>query len=260
MNLNKCNKLDKQVEADMLKEYKLTKSPRIRDRLFENYYPLVKKIAYQVYRRSPKGRVDLTDLLQEASCGLLIAIDKFDPDKADHLYPVAYLWIREYSHRVIMKNLSMVRDLSTNSKTRTLYHRFRRTVAELQYERPLTSYQRDNLAEKLKVPVIDIEFFETVMDDHIDFDGLTTMFYDSQDVESIEYHADASKLKSFIHDTIIPTLNDKELFILEHRILSENYKVEQIADKFDQSKAAIYQTEKRLMELIRKQFIAAKMS
>lgn len=260
MNLNKCTKLDKAVEAKLLIEYQGNRSQRTRDRLFENYYPLVKKIAYDVYRRSPKGRIDLTDLLHEASCGLLIAIDKFDPTKAETLYPVAYLWIREYTHRAIMKNLSMVRDLSTNSKTRTLYHRFRRTVAELQFERPLTLYQRETLATKLKVPVLDIEFFETVMDDFIDIDGLTQMFYDPQDAENIEYQADAAKLKSFIFDRIVPSLSDKERYILDHRILADDGRVEDIAEMFNQSKAAIYQTEKRIVEDIRKRFIEEKMN
>ncbi len=260
MNLNKCAKLDKAVEAKLLVEYQGNRSQRTRDRLFENYYPLVKKIAYDVYRRSPKGRIDLTDLLHEASCGLLIAIDKFDPSKAETLYPVAYLWIREYTHRAIMKNLSMVRDLSTNSKTRTLYHRFRRTVAELKFERPLTEYMRETLATRLKVPVLDIEFFETVMDDFIDIDGLTQMFYDPQDAENIEYQADAAKLKSFIFDRIVPSLSDKERYILDHRILADDGRVEDIAEMFNQSKAAIYQTEKRIVEDIRKRFIEEKMT
>lgn len=48
--------------------------------IVENYYPLVQKIAKNVYKKLPSS-VEYDDLVSYGSIGLLDAVNKFDPDK-----------------------------------------------------------------------------------------------------------------------------------------------------------------------------------
>ncbi len=58
--------------------FKSTNSPRLRTRLVETYLPLVKGVAKKISSRLPKT-VDPEDLASAGACGLLKAIDNYDP-------------------------------------------------------------------------------------------------------------------------------------------------------------------------------------
>jgi RNA polymerase sigma factor (sigma-70 family) len=64
--------------------------------LIENHLDLVARIARRYYRRyQGYGLVDLDDLVQEGSFGLLLAAEKFDDAKGAQFATYASWWIRK---------------------------------------------------------------------------------------------------------------------------------------------------------------------
>ncbi|NLI89189.1 MAG: FliA/WhiG family RNA polymerase sigma factor [Epulopiscium sp.] len=84
--------MGKEVE-NMWKEYSLTKSPEIKDKLIIHYAPLVKYIAGRLNMYLGEN-VEYDDLISYGVFGLIDAIDKFDPDREVKFETYASLRIR----------------------------------------------------------------------------------------------------------------------------------------------------------------------
>lgn len=67
-------------ECGLWSDYKFSRDPRIRDRLVEQYAPLVKYVAGKVAANLPSS-VEYDDLVGYGVFGLFDAIEKFDPQK-----------------------------------------------------------------------------------------------------------------------------------------------------------------------------------
>ena len=62
-------------------EYRAQKSPLLRVQLVEEYLPLARIIAAQIFAKRVNDEVEFDDYLQYARIGLLEAIDRYDPLK-----------------------------------------------------------------------------------------------------------------------------------------------------------------------------------
>ena len=65
---------------ELLREYKLTGSEAIRNRLLEHFLPLVRHHAERVHFRLP-NEVDVEDLMSAGVFGLMSALRSYDPDR-----------------------------------------------------------------------------------------------------------------------------------------------------------------------------------
>jgi RNA polymerase sigma factor FliA len=74
------NLLAEKTEEELWRIYRETKNPAIRDRLVEQYAPLVKYVAGKVAVGMPHN-VEFDDLVGYGVFGLFDAIEKFDPEK-----------------------------------------------------------------------------------------------------------------------------------------------------------------------------------
>jgi RNA polymerase sigma-32 factor len=63
-------------------------------------------------------RVDLMDLVQEGNAGLMVAIDRFDPERGSKLSAYASIWIRAFVLRHIMDTRQMVRATTREGRRR----------------------------------------------------------------------------------------------------------------------------------------------
>lgn len=66
--------------GEVWRAYKLTRDPRVRDRLIVKYGPLVKYVAGRLAMGLPP-HIDVDDLVSYGVFGLIDAIDKFDPSR-----------------------------------------------------------------------------------------------------------------------------------------------------------------------------------
>jgi len=67
-------------EAALWTAFRESKSPSVREELFSLHYPFARQIARRHFRDRKAGDIELPDLCQLASAGLLEAIDRFDPE------------------------------------------------------------------------------------------------------------------------------------------------------------------------------------
>ncbi|MEZ6045991.1 MAG: sigma factor [Planctomycetaceae bacterium] len=80
-----ATKLSSEEVADLWRVYKEDqaagrKDERLRNKLIETYYPLVRYNAERVWAKLPEG-VDLNDLISAGVFGLMDAIDAFDLER-----------------------------------------------------------------------------------------------------------------------------------------------------------------------------------
>ncbi|MGL4463416.1 MAG: FliA/WhiG family RNA polymerase sigma factor [Planctomycetia bacterium] len=75
-----ATKLDAETLESLWRDYRANPTTDVRNRLMENYLPLVKYNAERIWARLPEG-VDLDDLISSGVFGLMDAIESFDVDR-----------------------------------------------------------------------------------------------------------------------------------------------------------------------------------
>src|SRR5262245_21405886 len=113
----------------------------------------VVKIAFE-YR--PYG-IRLLDLIQEGNLGLLVAVDRFDPERNVRLTTYAVWWIRAYIQEYIRRSWSLVRFGTTRAEQRCFYQ-LRRERQRLEREGKVG--ERDELAKALRLSLPELERIE----------------------------------------------------------------------------------------------------
>ena len=100
----------------------------------------------------------LLDLIQEGNLGLLVAVDRFDPERGVRLTTYAVWWIRAYIQEYIRRQWSLVRFGTTRAEQRCFY-RLRRERQRL--ERGGGRADPDRLASALGIRREELETIES---------------------------------------------------------------------------------------------------
>ncbi len=207
------------------------------------------------------------DLIQEGNVGLVQATRKFDPYRGVKFSYYAAYWIRAYVLKFIMDNWRLVK-IGTTQAQRKLFF-------SLNKERKLLESQGFKaepklLAERLNVKEKEVTEMEQRMDNwdvslespvRSDSDDDQKSFLPSNGpgIESLvagrEVKERLAELIGAMHDR----LNDKELMILEERLLTdEPMTLQNIADRFDISRERVRQIEVNLLKKM-KRYLEAEM-
>ncbi len=102
--------------------------------------------------------VRLLDLIQEGNLGLMVAVDRFDPQRGVRLTTYAVWWIRAYIQEHIRRSWSLVRFGTTRAEQRCFY-RLRRERQRL--ERGGRTADPERLAAALGVKPRELEAIES---------------------------------------------------------------------------------------------------
>lgn len=119
--------LTPEEEAQLARQWKDTRDPDAARRLVLANLRFVVKLAFE-YRTYG---IRLLDLIQEGNLGLLVAVDRFDPDRKNRLTTYAVWWIRAYIQEYIRRQWSLVRFGTTRAEQRCFY-RLRRERQRLE--------------------------------------------------------------------------------------------------------------------------------
>ena len=248
--------LTKEEEIDLFTKYKNAtdkdKKEAIRNKIWVSNLRLVVSIAIHY-----KGRgIDMLDIIQEGTLGLLKAINKFDLDKGYKLSTYATWWIRQSITRAIADQARTIRVPVHMAET---INKLTRTKREL-----VTILDRDptneELAETLGVTLEKIEEINRLSQNILSLDtpigeeedsSLMDIVQDERD-ETNEYVDNQS-----LHNNIMELLEtlrprEKEVLILRYGLDDGRPKtLEEVGERFGVTRERIRQIEAKALKKMR---------
>lgn len=255
--------LSREQENALAVRYRETGDPKAAEALVTSNLRFVVKVAAEYTKFGAK----LIDLVQEGNVGLMHAVKEFNPYKGVRLITYAVWWIRGYIQEYLMRQYSMVR-IGTTATQRKLFY-------QLQREKELL--EREGLAKGIaqisgKLGISEEEVTEmhkrlsgrdVSLDAPVGDDDSSARLLDYQSepdagnlVEELGTREEVSQLLEGIED-LKPSLNEKELFLLEARLLAdEPMTLQEIGDKYGTTREAVRQMEARLIEKIKKSVVS----
>ncbi|HEX8826127.1 MAG TPA: sigma-70 family RNA polymerase sigma factor, partial [Archangium sp.] len=141
--------LSREEESTLAQRVREAGDAKARGRLVASNLRLVVKLARE-HHRPP---LLLMDLIQEGNLGLVLAVERFEPERGVRLCTYAAWWIRAYLLRFIIENWRLVK-VGTTDVQRKLFFRMREEESRM-----LASGQEASprlLAERLGVPEEDV--------------------------------------------------------------------------------------------------------
>ncbi len=262
MYLNEVRKypvLSKEEEQKVAKKYYDTKDPAAGELLVKSNLRFVVKVAAEYSKFSNR----MIDLIQEGNVGLMHAVKEFNPYKGNRLITYAVWWIRGYMQEFLMRQFSMVR-IGTTANQRKLFYQLQKQKAELEQmsspERILElSHQlgipEDEITEMVKrITSRDVSMDKPVGDEDSGVSLGSLLRKDDGSMamdDKLALDEQIELLKEAI-ERVRPELSEKELIILEERILNdEPLTLQEIGEKYKISREAVRQNEVRLINKIK---------
>ncbi|EFL49747.1 RNA polymerase sigma factor, sigma-70 family [Solidesulfovibrio fructosivorans JJ]] len=226
-------------------------------RLISSHLRLVVKIAMDFQRRWMQN---VLDLIQEGNVGLMRAVTKFDPDKGIKFSYYAAYWIKAYILKYIMDNWRMVKIGTTQAQRKLFYNlnKERNRLQTLGFD-PSASQLSEalNVTESDIVEMdqrlsgndlsLDVSLGEDSTSTRLDFlpaltPGIEEILAGDEISHQLEKHI----------QTIRPSLNEKELDLLDNRILSDSpVTLREIGAKYGITRERVRQIEARLLEKLK---------
>jgi RNA polymerase sigma-32 factor len=205
----------------------------------------------------------MLDLIQEGNIGLMMAVRKFNPYKGVRLISYAVWWIRAYIQNYILSAWSLVK-IGTTQAQRKLFYGLRKAKEKLLQ---MTGHEPDiaGTAHMLQVSDQDVMEMEQRMKGEVSLDS---HIGESDDITVLETIADERMNQEELLDAYeqehalklrvkkaLEGLNEKERFIIEHRVTSDDpLTLQDIADHFQVSRERIRQIEERALIKLRNIF------
>ena len=227
-------------------------------RIISSHLRLVVRIAMDFQRRWMQN---VLDLIQEGNVGLLRAVNKFDPDKGIKFSYYASFWIKAYILKFIMDNWRMVK-IGTTQAQRKLFYNLNRERQKL----ILQGFDPDAnlLSQKLgvtqdqvvemqqRLDAGDVSLDLPVSDEHGSASRMDFLPALGPGVEEGIADSEVSRLVRDSIQELLPSLSEKEVYILEHRLLTdEPATLREIGERYHVTRERIRQLEARLLEKLK---------
>jgi RNA polymerase sigma-32 factor len=255
--------ITKEQEYELARRYQETQDPTTAHALVTANLRFVVKIAYE-YRNF---NIKLIDLIQEGNIGLMMAVKKFNAERGYRLISYAVWWIKAYMQNFIIKNWSMSK-IPLGRKNRMLLSEIMRKdrsrgdesdeqraqlVDELVFEGEFE--KKEDVRRVLDQMILAARDF--YLDQEVDSESSKTfMSMLASNEEGQDELIARGQLKDILARNlaeILPTLSDKERFILKHRILEDEPRtLQEIGDRFQISRERVRQIENNLKKKLKK--------
>jgi RNA polymerase sigma-32 factor len=250
--------LEKEHELALARAWRDDEDERALHELIQSYTRLVVSAAMKFKHYGlPTG-----DLIQEGNIGLMEAAKRFDPERDLRFSTYATWWIRASIQDYVLRNWSIVRTGSTAAQ-KSLFFNLRRLRAQIESRNEaegLSDENRQEIAKKLKVRVVDVESMEgrlaasdqslnaTISEDG-ENDWQSMLVDDRPNPEDIVTDMKDAQSRSAWLNRALGGLDDRERTIIKTRHLGQDaVTLETLGDQLGISKERVRQIEKRAME------------
>lgn len=193
----------------------------------------------------------MIDLIQEGNVGLMMAVRKFNPYKGFRLISYAVWWIRAYIQNYIISGWSLLK-IGTTQAQKKLFFKLNQAKNAIKQMTGLD----DNEATAISLDVRESDVVEMELrmrgehslDAEIaDGDGLTLLDSLADERQNQEEQLAELQESSLLQREIasaLTSLNEKERYIIEHRITADTpLTLQEIADHFAISRERVRQIE-----------------
>ncbi|MBN1572057.1 MAG: RNA polymerase sigma factor RpoH [Deltaproteobacteria bacterium] len=255
--INRYPLLSREEEFDLAVRWKEHKDIDAAHKLVVSNLRFVVKIAHEYKDYGLK----LMDLVQEGNIGLMQAVKKFDPYKGFRLISYAVWWIRAYIQNFIIKSWSLVK-IGTTQAQKKLFYKMkgakRALGIDITKEDDISAIAKeldvnDDVVREMdqRLSGRDLSLNSSIGDE----DDETTYidFISEEPAQESGLIEDEEKrmLAEDIKDAL-KVLNEKERYIVKHRIMSQKPKtLQEIADKYSVSRERIRQIEVGALKKLR---------
>ena len=199
---------------------------------------------------------ELNDLINEGNIGLMIAIDKFDPEKGYHFISYAVWWIRQTILKAIYEKGKMIRLPSNKTNDIIKIEKARKSLKaklteeeELEQVALMLNMTPVHVQEMMMISKDVFSLDSKVGGDESDSNSLGEMLEDTTSV-SPEENAIQNDMKEQI-DNVLSTLTVKEAEILRYRFGLNGKKamsLKEVGEVFNLTKERIRQIEKKAIK------------
>ena len=255
--INRFPILTAEEEFKLAVSFKKDDDMKAAEKLVTSNLRFVVKIAHE-YKNY---RVKLIDLIQEGNIGLMHAVKKFDPYRGYRLISYAVWWIRAYMQNYVIKSWSLVK-IGTTQAQRKLFFKLNQTKKKLE-DISQKSPEFREIADMLNVTERETEEMDlrltnrdVSLDAAIDDDGDTTfvdhLVYDGTDQEEALIKKDETALVKKNIAGALATLNERENYIIERRIMADDpVTLQEIGDRFKITRERARQIEKEALKKLK---------
>jgi RNA polymerase sigma-32 factor len=213
----------------------------------------------------------MLDLVQEGNLGLMMAVKKFNPHRGYRLITYAVWWIRAYIQKYILQSWSLVK-IGTTQAQRKLFFKLNQTKNALAGAEAIDdkAAMTDAVASALDVKDKDVLEMEMRMsgrdfslDNTLDVEGGDISYLDRLEShepsqEEMLIDAEQTTVREEGVQRALATLNDRETYIVEHRILAEKpATLQEVGDQLKISRERVRQLEVGALKKLKGELLPA---
>lgn len=214
------------------------------------------RFVVSVAKKYQSSAFELNDLINEGNIGLMIAIDKFDPEKGYHFISYAVWWIRQTILKAIYEKGKMIRLPSNKTNDIIKIENARKSLKaklteeeELEQVAIMLNMTPVHVQEMMMISKDVFSLDSKVGGDESESNSLGEMLEDTTSV-SPEENAIQNDMKEQI-DNVLSTLTAKEAEILRYRFGLNGKKamsLKEVGEVFNLTKERIRQIEKKAIK------------